>query len=113
MTDPDAIDPDKTNDAKPAYLLVTARVTDRAKMAAYAKALDESGLLEAHGGSYDFFGAPANRVEGWPEGVGAVVIRFPSRTAAESFWFSAKYQDEIKPLRRGAATFQAAIFAGA
>ena len=99
-----------TDETKPAFLLITARVTDRVKMAAYAKALDESGLYEAHGATFEFAGQPANRLEGWPDGVGAVLFRFPSRTAAESFWFSAKYQDEIKPLRRSAGTFQAAIF---
>ncbi len=95
----------------PAFLLITARVGDQAKLAAYNAALAASGLYAAHGGEPVFGGQPVNRVEGWPDGVGAVCVRFPSRTAAESFWFSAKYQDEIKPLRRGAGTFQAAIFA--
>lgn len=102
-----------SDSGRPAYLLMTARVTDRMKMAAYTRALADSGLFEAHGGVYEFTGDPANRVEGWPDGVGAVLARFPSRTAAESFWFSAKYQDEIKPLRRGAGTVQVAIFDGA
>jgi uncharacterized protein (DUF1330 family) len=101
---------DTQNLAKPAYLLLTARVTDAAKMAGYAKALAASGLIAAHGGVVAIDGQPANRVEGWPDGVGAVMIAFPSWTAAESFWFSAKYQDELKPLRRGAGTVQAAIF---
>ena len=96
--------------SKPAFLLVTARVTDSAKMTAYATALETSGLLAAHGGVWEFRGAPGNAVEGWPQGVGAACARFPSRAAAEAFWFSAVYQQEIKPLRRGAATFQAAIF---
>jgi uncharacterized protein (DUF1330 family) len=100
------------SDSPPAFLLLTARVSDPRKMAAYAKALDESGLLAAHGGTEAFVGLPANRLEGWPDGVTATLLRFPSRTAAESFWFAAKYQDEIKPLRRGAGTFQAAIFDG-
>lgn len=98
--------------AKPAYLLLTARVADARKMAAYGKALAASGLYEAHGGVVMVDGAPANRLEGWPDGVGAVLARFPSRTAAESFWFSAAYQDDLKPLRRGAGTVQVAIFEG-
>lgn len=101
---------DTQNLAKPAYLLLTARVTDVGRMAGYAKALAASGLIAAHGGVVAIDGQPANRVEGWPDGVGAVMIVFPSRTAAESFWFSAKYQDDLKPLRRGAGTVQAAIF---
>lgn len=104
---------DTENLARSAWLLLTARVTDRAKMAIYARALAESGLLAAHGGVVAIDGQPANRLEGWPDGVGAVLITFPSRTAAESFWFSAKYQDELKPLRRGAGTVQAAIFEAA
>jgi len=93
-----------------AYLLMTARVADREKMAAYGDALDASGLLEAHGGRFELAGQPANAVEGWPVGVGAMLVHFPSRAAAEAFWFSAKYQQDIKPLRRSAGTFQAAIF---
>lgn len=99
-----------TGNTPSAYLLLTARVTDGKKMAVYARALADSGLVTAHGGVVAVDGQPANRVEGWPDGVGAVLITFPSRTAAESFWFSAKYQDELKPLRRGAGTVQAAIF---
>lgn len=94
----------------PAFLLVTSREADSAKMAAYAAALAASGLFEAHGGSYEFVGQPVNAVEGWPAGVGAMLARFPSQAAAEAFWFSAKYQQDIKPLRRGAGTFQAAVF---
>lgn len=95
---------------KPVYLLLTARVTDTRKMAAYVKAVADSGLYAAHGGAIMVDGQPANRLEGWPDGVGAVLVRFPSRTAAESFWFSAAYQDDLKPLRRGAGTVQVAIF---
>lgn len=93
-----------------AYLLMTARIADREKMAAYSAALDDSGLLAAHGGRFELAGAPANAVEGWPAGVNAMLVHFPSRAAAEAFWFSAKYQQDIKPLRRSAGTFQAAIF---
>lgn len=101
---------DTENLPKPVTLLLTARITDARKMAAYAKALADSGLCAAHGGVVVADGQPVNRLEGWPDGVGATLIRFPTRTAAESFWFSARYQDELKPLRRGAGTVQAAIF---
>ncbi len=101
---------DTENLPKVAYLLLTARVTDARKMAAYANALAASGLCAAHGGVVAIDGQPANRLEGWPDGVGAVMITFPSRTAAESFWFSAKYQDELRLMRRGSGTVQAAIF---
>ena len=97
---------------RPAYLLVTARVTDRTKMAAYAKALADSGLYAAHGGSYRFVGAPTNPVENWPVGTSVVLAEFPSRAAAEAFWFSATYQTNIKPLRDDAGEFSIAIFEG-
>ncbi len=98
---------------KPAFLLVTAHVTDRAKMGIYARALAASGLYATHGGSYDFIGPAAANLENWPAGMSAVCARFPSRAAAEAFWTSAQYQDEIKPLREGAGTFHVAIFEGA
>ena len=102
---------------RPAYLLVTARVTDRAKMAAYAKALAESGLYPRHGGRYLFFGKATVGLEDWPaadssEAPSVVCALFPSRAAAEAFWADAQYQDEIKPLRAGAGSFHVAIFDG-
>jgi uncharacterized protein (DUF1330 family) len=101
--------PEKT----PAYLLVTARVTDRGKMSAYAKALADSGLYARHGGDYRFIGPAALPLEDWPEGTSVVLAEFPDRAAAEAFWFSATYQDDIKPLRDGAGEFHVAIFEGA
>lgn len=97
---------------RPAYLLVTAKVGDRVKMSAYTKALAESGLYAKHGGRYLFVGPPGRTVEDWPEGQSAVLAVFPSRAAAEAFWFSDVYQSDIKPLRDGAGAFQVAIFDG-
>lgn len=97
---------------KPAYLLVTARVTDGARMAAYARALADSGLYARHGGHYLFIGKAARPLEDWPEGTSVVCAHFPSRAAAEAFWFDAQYQDEVKPLRAGAGAFHVAIFEG-
>ncbi len=95
---------------KPAYLLVTAQVSDPVRMAAYARALAESGLYQRHGGHYLFLGKPATELEDWPAGGSAVGAWFPSRVAAESFWADAQYQTEIKPLRAGAGAFHVAIF---
>ena len=97
---------------KPAYLLVTAQVSDGARMAAYARALAESGLYARHGGHYLFLGKAARPLEDWPEGTSIVCAQFPSRAAAEAFWFDAQYQDEVKPLRAGAGDFHIAIFEG-
>lgn len=96
----------------PAYLLITARVTDRAIMAGYSAALAASGLYARHGGAYLFVGKPATELEDWPGGTSAVCARFPSRAAAEAFWADAQYTNDIKPLRAGAGDFHVAIFDG-
>jgi len=101
-----------TGDNRPAYLLVTAKVSDRTKMAEYTRALAESGLYARHGGRYLFVGPAARPVEDWPAGQSAVLAMFPSRAAAEAFWNSDAYQNDIKPLRDGAGEFHVAIFDG-
>lgn len=100
------------SDSRPAYLLVTAKVSDRTKLTAYTKALADSGLYAQHGGRYLFVGPPALPLENWPGGQSVVLALFPSRAAAEAFWNSATYQDDIKPLREGAGEFSVAIFEG-
>ncbi len=102
---------DAEQQARPAYLLVTARVGDRAKMAAYSTALAASGLYDRYGGRYLFLGQAAAPLEDWT-GESIVCALFPSRAAAEAFWWDAQYQDEIKPLRAGAGEFHVAIFEG-
>ena len=97
---------------RPAYLLVTARVSDPAKMAAYARALAASGLYPRHGGQYLFIGKAATPLEDWPAGDSVVCAVFPNRASAEAFWADPEYQDVIKPLRAGAGDFHVAIFDG-
>ncbi len=101
-----------SDEAKPAYLLVIATVTDRAKMGAYGKALADSGLYERHGGHYLTIGQAADPLEDWVDGTAVVCAHFPSRAAANAFWHDAQYQDEVKPLRAGAGTFHVAVFEG-
>ncbi|GGI82806.1 hypothetical protein GCM10007973_19080 [Polymorphobacter multimanifer] len=96
----------------PAFLLVIARVHDPARMKAYADALAASGLYPRHGGAYAFIGKASTGLENWDMGQSIVCARFPSLAAAQAFWHDAQYQDEIKPLRLGAADVQVAIFEG-
>ena len=96
---------------RPAYLLVTARISDPVKMAAYAGALAASGLYPRHGGRYLFVGKAAMALEDWP-GDSVVCAVFPSRAAAQAFWDDPEYQTAIKPLRAGAGDFHVAIFDG-
>lgn len=101
-----------TDNERPAYLLVTAKITDRVKMAAYAKTLAASGLYPKYGGRYLFIGPAAQPLEDWTS-ESVVCALFPSRAAAEAFWFDAVYQQDVKPLREGAGEFHVAIFEGA
>lgn len=91
------------------YLVVTAVVTDTAKMGAYVQALAESGLYARHGGRYLVVGQPSAELEDW-DGRRVVVAEFPSREAAEAFWWSETYQEKVRPLRDGAGEFHVAIF---
>ncbi|MFQ3594985.1 MAG: DUF1330 domain-containing protein [Sphingomonadaceae bacterium] len=95
-----------------AYLVVSARVTDGAKMGAYAKALAESGLYARHGGRYVLIGRPLQDLENW-DGRSVVVAEFPNAEAVRAFWNDPDYQEKVKPLREGAGDFHVALFEGA
>jgi uncharacterized protein (DUF1330 family) len=92
------------------YLVVIGTVTDPARMGAYAKALAESGLYPKHAGQYLALGQPVTDLENWPAGQSCVIAQFPDRAAAEAFWWSDRYQKEIKPLRERAGTFHVGLF---
>lgn len=94
------------------YLVVTAHIADPAKMAAYQAALTESGLYARHGGRYVLRGRPVADLENW-DGRAVVVAEFPDRAAAEAFWHSPEYSQQVKPLRAGAGDFHVAIFEAA
>jgi uncharacterized protein (DUF1330 family) len=95
-----------------AYLVVSARVTDAAKMAAYARGLAESGLYARHGGRYVLIGRPLADLENW-DGRSVVVAEFPNAEAVRAFWNDPEYQEKVKPLRAGAGEFHVALFEGA
>ena len=99
-----------TQAARPAYLVVTAKVTDRPRLMAYNAAIAAAGLYAAHGGRRLAMGPPALALEGWPEGEVVMIAEFPSLAAAEAFWFSDAYQTQCKPLREGAGEFRVALF---
>ncbi len=99
-----------TREARPAYLVVTARVTDRPKLMAYNQAIAAERLYEMHGGRRLAMGPPALALEDWPEGEVVMIAEFPSGAAAEAFWFSDAYQQRCKPLRAGAGQFRVALF---
>lgn len=98
-------------DTKAVYMIVIGQIKDREKMDAYQAALMESEIYQKNGGFYVAFGKPVDMFEGdWPSNQAAVIAKFPSLSAAQSFWSSDAYQNEIKPLREGAGTFTVAVF---
>lgn len=98
------------SDEQPVFMIVIGRITDSEKMGAYQKALMESGLYPLNRGSYRAFGRPLDVFEGdVPENQAYVVAEFPSLGAAQAFWNSDAYQQDIKPLREGAGEFEVVV----
>lgn len=96
---------------KAAYMLVTAKVKDGQKMGNYQKALMESGLYPKNEGFYLTKGRPIEIFEGeWPDNQAVVIAKFPSADHARNFWHSDEYQNQVKPLRDGAAEISVALF---
>lgn len=69
----------------------------------YVAALRAARLLERFEGEYLFNSRPLEILEGTPAADRVTLLsRFPSRAALEGFWYSADYQERIKPLRASA-----------
>ena len=89
----------------PAYLIVTARISDRTRfLAGYAPRAAE--MVSTFGGRY-VLRAPGGQVlEGdGPDGVSIVISEWPDKAAALAFWHSPEYAD-AKRLREGLAECQ-------
>jgi uncharacterized protein (DUF1330 family) len=96
---------------RPAYLLVQATVTDRAKFGQYIAAL---GPVYAKFNGAPIASVPAARVEsieGAPENRSIVISKFPSKAALLAFWNSPDYA-EVRKLREGTGTFSVQIVEG-
>ena len=89
---------------EPVLLVATGPVRDAARMAAYVKAVQASGLYQQLGG-YELAGAqPLDVLEGNPSnGIVTSIVRFPCRTNALAFWNSKTYQEQLKGLRSNPA----------
>ena len=99
------------SDKKAAYMVVVADVIDGEKMGQYQAKLMESGLYPANGGTYTFKGRPIEIFEGeWADNRAVLVARFPSADDARNFWYSDTYQNDVKPLREGAASVMVGLF---
>jgi uncharacterized protein (DUF1330 family) len=85
----------------PAFLLIQAKISDRAQFSHYAAAV--SALVAAMGGQYRVLGGEQTCLEGeTAPGWRVVISEWPSRAAALAFWESPDYA-ALKPLRAGAA----------
>jgi uncharacterized protein (DUF1330 family) len=107
------LDPDHC-DNKPVIMVVEGRTIDRDRLIAYGQAIRESGLYAKLGGYYLNSPRPIAVLEGTsPPERSVLMVRFPCYAHARTFWYSAKYQDEIIPLRSNplAGTFTVTIHA--
>ncbi|APG61641.1 hypothetical protein LPB140_00950 [Sphingorhabdus lutea] len=98
----------------PAYMIVTAKISDRdAFINGYGMAA--GALVEKMGGKYVLRGPGAILLEGENsgqyDGASMVISEWPDKAAAQKFWDSAEYQ-EIKKLRDGIADCQVLLIEG-
>lgn len=92
-----------------AYLLIDAHVTDEARYAEYRQW--SSRAMQEHGAEVLVRGGPVTVLEGAWQPSRIVVLKFPSREAAEGFYRSATYQ-QGRLLRQGAADVKMIIVEG-
>jgi len=98
---------------KPVRMVVFGEIHDREAFAAYPRAIFASGLYEQVQGYYEAITPALEVFEGEPPpGRGVVISRFPCLEAAREFWYSDTYQNEILPLREGAADFEVLVLPG-
>ena len=88
-----------------AYMIVTAKITDRDDfIAGYGAAA--GALVERFGGRYVLRGPGAELLEGqFGDGASMVISEWPSKAAALDFWHSPDYA-EVRKLREGIADCQ-------
>lgn len=89
----------------PAYMIVTARISDRDRfISGYGKAAAE--LVAKFGGRYLLRAPGAELLEGhFGDGSAMVISEWPDKEAAKRFWNSPEYL-EVKKLREGIADCQ-------
>lgn len=84
----------------PVFMVISGTTLDRERMAAYTKALTDSGLYLENGGTYLNDPRPLAIFQGTlAKDQVTLIVRFPSECAARRFWQSPIYQNQIKPMR--------------
>jgi len=92
-----------------AYVIAQLTVTDPEGFEDYRQAV--LPVVEAHGGRFLVRGSAITSLEGDPGRPRVIVVEFPDKAAAESFYNSAEYQ-EIMPLRLNTATGSVIVVEG-
>jgi uncharacterized protein (DUF1330 family) len=89
----------------PAYMIVTAKISDRERfISGYGQAA--GALVAQFGGRYILMGPGADLLEGdFGEGASMVISEWPDKDTAKAFWNSPEYA-EVKKLREGIADCQ-------
>ncbi len=92
----------------PAYMIVTAKISDRDKfIKGYGAAA--GALVEKFGGRYILRGPGAELLEGgFGDGASMVISEWPDKAAVHKFWNSPEYQ-EAKKLRADIADCQVLV----
>ncbi len=94
------------------YMLIEGTGTDQDRMDRYRDMI--LPMMRDRGAYYTVFelGGDVRVLAGaWDEGIFAV-SRWPSRAAADGFWFSERYQNEAIPIRTGVGRFDVQILEG-
>ena len=95
----DAAD-NETCKSEAVIMVVAGETLDRQRMGEYAAALAGSGLYSNAQGYYLNAPRPVAVFEGdVPENYATLMVRFPSLEAAQTFWNSDAYQNDIRPIR--------------
>ena len=92
-----------------AYVIARVNVTDPEKYKGYMALSPDA--IAAHGGRFLVRGGEVKTLEGEPETRRVVVLEFPTREAAETFYNSAEYT-AAREKRRDAAEFQMIVMDG-
>ncbi|MDX2143111.1 MAG: DUF1330 domain-containing protein [Rhodospirillaceae bacterium] len=102
---------------KPGHMLVMGGSENRDALSEPQKqnlqkyGVEVGALIATYGARYVVRSRPQSTVEGtWPAWKGVVISQWPCREAGQAFWHSEKYQNEVIPLRRGAATYRVGMF---
>jgi uncharacterized protein (DUF1330 family) len=101
----------------PGHMLIMGGTEDPSQVPAEALERNKGygpavqALIAEYGARYIVRGPVAQVVEGaWPAWKRVVVSAWRCRQDGQAFWHSDKYQNEVIPLRRGAATYRVAMF---